>query len=180
MKEDLEGEIWKDITGYEGIYQISNMGRVYSLPKDWIGGSGGKRFHNGKLLKEQENRGGYLYVNLYKNSKLKKYKTHQIVAMMFLNHIPCGYNLVVDHINNVKTDNRLSNLQLLSNRDNIHKSLKSHSSKYIGTHYNKNRSRWVSQIYINGKIKHLGSFDCELKAHLAYKQAIKEIQNATL
>jgi hypothetical protein len=181
MKEDLEGEIWKDITGYEGIYQISNMGRVYSLPKQWISGKNNIMSHNGKILKTTINPSGYKFVNLLLNSNNKLRYIHQLVAESFLNHKACGYKLVIDHINDDPLDNRLCNLQIVTQRYNAFKTKKPNStSKYRGVHWSKNCKKWHSQITINKKVKFLGLFDCELKAHLAYKQALKEIQDATL
>jgi ribosomal protein L15E len=72
--------------------------------------------------------------------------------MAFLNHTPCGYKIVVDHIdNNIKTDNRLENLQLITQRENVSKDIKNTSSKYIGVCWHKKAKKWRSSIQINGK-----------------------------
>ena len=58
-------EEWKDIKGYEGLYQISNLGRVKSLPKKLISGNGAIQKHNGKILKPSNSPRGYLLIHLF-------------------------------------------------------------------------------------------------------------------
>ena len=108
--ENLEKEIWKDIPNYEG-YQVSNLGRVKSLERiDALG----HRLKE-KILKPQTN-SRYYQVCLCKNSKVKKYFVHRLVWIAFNGTIPEG--LQVNHINEVKTDNRLSNLNLMTAKEN--------------------------------------------------------------
>ena len=168
-----EVEIWKDIPGYEGLYQVSSLGRVKSLPKEWIAGQGRKIKHNGKIMKLGTSRGGYLVTVFVKNSKRKTVKVHQLVAIAFLNHKPCGMELVVDHINNIVTDNRVCNLQLITSRFNSSKDKKNKTSKYTGVC--RFRNKWVANIVINGKNKYLGVFKCELAASYAYQKGLKEL-----
>lgn len=159
-------ENWKDIKGYEGLYQISNLGRVKSL-----------KFGKQKILKSTINSRGYMKVILYKPDFKKHIFIHQSVAMAFLNHTPCGLELVVDHINDDKLDNRLENLQLISNRENIYKTQGKWASKYKGVSWHKKNSKWVAATTINNKRFFLGSFNCELAASLAYQNKLKEITN---
>ena len=165
-------EIWKDIPGYEGLYQVSNLGNVKSLDREVIRKDGRVYFFEGKILKKNKGTKGYLCVNLYKKSK-KHFKIHKLVAMAFLNHTPCGYKIVVDHINNINTDNRVENLQLTSNRENASKDRNNTSSKYTGVSWSKSKNKWRSYITINNKLKHLGYFKDEELAKLAY---IKELE----
>lgn len=105
-------EEWKDIPNYEGLYQVSNLGRVKSLEKiDALG----HRLKE-KILKPQINR-GYYRVNLYKNSIQKNYRVHRLVWEAFNGQIPKGYE--VNHINEIKSDNRLSNLNLMTHKENV-------------------------------------------------------------
>ncbi len=173
-------EIWKDIPEYEGLYQVSNLGRVKSLPKEWISGNGTIRRHNGKILKAGSNSGGYLMVNLCKNSKCKQFWIHQLVAVIFLNHTPCGLKLVVDHINDNPSDNRVENLQIVTHRYNVCKTQGKYSSQYKGVYWNKAAKKWNSCIKINKKQKYLGRFTDEYEAHLAYQNALKQIENERL
>lgn len=94
-------EIWRDITGYEGLYQISNLGNVKSL--------GNNKTRKDKVLKQIKNKSGYLHVNLCKKGKSKIHKTHRLVAQAFL---PNPYNFTdVNHKDEVKTNNNVENLE---------------------------------------------------------------------
>ncbi len=108
-------EIYKSIPGYENIYEVSNYGNVKSI-----------KFGKEKILKPNKTRTGYLQVGLLKDGR-KKIGVHQLVAMAFLNHTPCGMELVIDHINDIKSDNRIINLQVVTQRENIWKKLKYHN-----------------------------------------------------
>ena len=166
-------EIWKDIPGYEGIYQVSNLGNVKSLPRIMI--KKGVFLSNEKILKSGINNLGYLSVVLF-NKNTKTFKVHQLVAMAFLNHIPDGtYRLVVDHINRDKLDNKVENLQIITQRKNVSKDKKG-TSKYTGVSWNIRNKKWVSQIRINGKVKYLGLFNTELEASEAYKNKLKVLK----
>lgn len=106
MKHIYTLEFWKDIKGYEGLYQVSNVGQVKSVKRN-------------KLLKPIKNRDGYLRVNLSKNGEAKCFYIHRLVAEAFL---PNEEELPdVDHINNDKTDNRVANLQWISHVENLRK-----------------------------------------------------------
>lgn len=168
-------EIWKDILGFEGLYQVSNLGRVKSLPKEWFSGKNTYKKHNGKILKPCVNKIGYYVVNLTKDKKSNVKTLHQLVAMAFLNHTPCGYKLVVDHINNNKLDNRLENLQLITHRENTSKDKKNCTSKYTGVSWCKELNKWRAGIRFKGKSMCLGYFNCELKAFLCYQNKLKQV-----
>jgi hypothetical protein len=173
MKEELE--VWKDIPGYEGLYQVSNLGRVKSLPKEQITANGVVKKYDGKILKGSTTTSGYRLIVLCVNRNVKAYTIHQLVAMSFLNHKPDGHKLVIDHINDNKSDNRVENLQIVTQRVNTCKTQGKYSSKYKGVCYNKKANKWQSNIRINGKLKHLGLFKCELAASYAYQKALKEL-----
>jgi hypothetical protein len=170
----MQQEIWKDIPNYEGIYQVSNLGNVKSLPNlRWNGKC--HRNIKEKILQKGLDTKGYYQVSLYKNKFRKSFGIHKLVAMAFLKHTPCGYELVVDHINDIKTDNQVENLQIVTQRFNCKKTQNTYSSKYKGVNWSKNDKKWKSSIYINGKQNHLGYFKCETSAHLAYQNKLKQI-----
>lgn len=172
----MQEEIWKDIPDYEGFYQVSNFGRVKGLDrKSW----NGKVFFNktGIVLKLKLNRNGYYTVNLCKSNLKKTLRVHQLVAVAFLNHKIDGFKIVVDHIDGDKKNNNVSNLQLISMRENISRSRKNGTSKYTGVCFDKYSNKWKSTIGINGKNKHLGNFKNEYDAHLAYQNALKNLEN---
>jgi len=170
-------EIFKDIPNFEGIYQISNLGSVKSLERKVKHSKGGLRMVKEKILKPTDDGKGYLQVMLQRQGRIKLFQVHQLVAMVFLNHKPCGHKLVVDHINNISSDNRVENLQLISNRENSSKDKKGGSSKYVGVCWSKAIRKWIAYIKINEKRIHLGTFKDEYKAHLAYQNKLKEILN---
>ena len=171
-------EQWKDVIGYEGIYHVSDMGRVKSLPRKRKARNGLIQLR-GRILKAAPNDRGYLTVVLCNNGKNKTFKVHQLVAMAFLNHKPCGLKLVVDHKNEIKTDNRLENLQILTNRKNLSKSVKNSSSTYTGATWVSERKKWKSCIHVDGRNIHLGFFDKEIEAANAYQKALLNYESST-
>lgn len=112
-------ERWIDIKGYEGLYQVSDNGRVRSLDRRVGVIDGSVRCFRGKILKPNIATNGYLYVNLYKDGSRKTTYIHSCVLKNFN---PCDDVLTVDHINEIKTDNRLCNLRWLSFHDNASRS----------------------------------------------------------
>jgi hypothetical protein len=163
----MNKEIFKDIPNYEGTYQVSNLGNVKSL--------GNEKTRKERILKPADNGHGYYRVNLCKEGKKKTMKVHVLVAMAFLNHNPDGtHRICVDHINNNPLDNRVENLQLISQRENTSKDKKG-SSKYTGVSWHKRHNKWMVSIAINGKSKHLGYFTDEYEAHLTYQNKLNEI-----
>ena len=160
-------EIWKDIPSYEGVYQISNLGRVKSL-----------NYRNTGLesvMKPKISSSKYHDVNLYKYGKSKTHQVHQLVAIAFLGHTPCGHELVIDHINDNKHDNNVNNLQIVSHRYNVCKTQGRYSSKYKGVSWCKQRKKWIVRIDILKKTKYLGHFTNEYQAHLVYQKALLEL-----
>ncbi len=162
----MENEIWRDVPNYEGVYQVSNLGNVKSLNYN--------KTKKERLLKLTLC-GGYLLSYFYSDGKVKKFRVHQLVAMAFLGHEPCGHKVVVDHKNNNPFDNRLENLQLISHRENCSKDKKNKTSKYKGVSWSKNRNKWVSSIRLNGGRLFLGYFKCETTASLVYQNKLKEL-----
>jgi hypothetical protein len=154
-------EVWKTIPNYQD-YEVSNFGNVKS-----------KKFNKEKILKPQINNAGYYNVILSKEKKIKNIAIHQLVAMSFLNHLPNGKKIIVDHIDNNKLNNNLYNLQLVSFRYNISKS-KSGTSKYTGVSWNKKNKKWMAQIQFNSINKNLGYFENEYDAYLVYEKELQK------
>lgn len=97
-------EIWKDIKGYEGYYQVSNLGRVYSLKSN-------------KLIRPHRNNKGYLKIHLYKKGDVKRCLVHRLVAEAYLSN-PNNYPQV-NHKDENKTNNCVSNLEFCDCKYNI-------------------------------------------------------------
>ena len=127
-------EVWKDIKGYEGLYQVSNMGKIKSL-----------KFSHGnkeKILKGNKEKFGYLVVTLYKNKGRKNFKIHRLVAETF---IPNPKNLPqVNHIDGNKQNNRIDNLEWCTAKENTN-----HAHK-TGLANNDNSKIKVKQYDLNG------------------------------
>jgi hypothetical protein len=169
-------EAWKDIPDFEGYYQVSNLGNVKSLSRTILGKNDAPTLLKEKMLKFSTSTNGYCQVVLNKNSDRKIFKVHSLVAICFLNHIPDGtHNIVIDHINEVKTDNRVENLRLIGHRENVARSIKNSTSTYVGVSWSKNAKKWISQITIDGKTKYLGLFDNEEDANKKYLETLKDL-----
>jgi hypothetical protein len=149
-------EIWKDINGYFGLYQISNNGNI-------------RNCKNFKILKNRL-RKGYNSVVLYKDKIPNVFSIHRLVAIHFLGFESDKF---VNHIDRDKLNNKVNNLEWVNVRENI-----THSySKELptGVSIKKGTNRFVSQIYYNGKKHHIGYFDNPIDASNAYKQKLIEL-----
>lgn len=110
--EDLEGEIWKDIPQYAGLYQASNLGRVKRLARY----DGNGNWIQPRLLKKDLSRDGYYRICLTKDKKEKNVMVHRLVLWAF---VPIQENKPhCNHINGIKTDNTLKNLEWCTPSEN--------------------------------------------------------------
>lgn len=106
-------EIWKDIEGYEGLYKVSNLGNIKSLDRTDCSG----RKIKGKIIKQSQNRGGYKYIKLHKNSEIKNVSVHRLVAVAFVENI--HEKKCVNHIDGNKHNNNSNNLEWVTQSENI-------------------------------------------------------------
>lgn len=180
--KSINGEIWKDVPNYEGYYQASNIGRVRSLDRKVVDSRGVKRLYKGRIIKGSVDK-GYRKTTLVKDNVGRTYRFSQLVAMAFLDHKPNGHTLVVDHINGVKTDDRVENLRIVTNRANSTSCFRSNedsfSSKYVGVSWMEDMSKWRAQIKFDGKTVSLGLFTDELEASNAYQLALSKIKDGS-
>lgn len=113
-------EIWKDIKGYEGYYQVSNLGNVRSLDRVQTFNNGSKlckRIVYGKTISNYIGKCGYVRVRLARGGKKKTTLLHRLIALHF---IPNPDNKKeVNHINGVKSDYSISNLEWMTHKENI-------------------------------------------------------------
>ena len=112
----MKNEEWRDVVGYEGRYQVSSMGHVKSLERKVRHWRGGERIQKERILKPSNGRGGYLLVSLCDGEKRKTLKVHRLVCEAF--HENPDNKPQVNHINEIKTDNRASNLEWATAREN--------------------------------------------------------------
>ena len=137
----MEEEIWKPIKDFEGYYEVSNIGRVRSLNY--------KRTGKEKILKNIEDYKGYLEVGLTKNGKRKQFKVHRLVAEAFIpnpENKPC-----IDHINTVKSDNRVENLRWVTYKENSNnektlEKFKGENHHFFGKHHTEETKKKMSEV----------------------------------
>lgn len=165
-------EIWKPVIteqeDYTGLYEVSNYGRVKSLKREWYSGVDykGLRMAGEKIKSQSVNGSGYFCVGLTKNNILRIVEVHILVANAFL-----GYpakNIERDHIDGNRQNNNVDNLQLISHRENCAKGWQIKRGKKYPIGVSKISKRFRALIYIDGKTKYLGTFDCPLQAYLEY------------
>lgn len=148
-------EIYKKLNGFDD-YEISNYGNILSL-----------KFNKIKKLKYHINTNGYYCVNLSMNGKYKKYKVHQLLAITFLDHTPCGMDMVIDHIDQNKLNNKLDNLRIVTQRENmLNISRDNYTSKYNNIYFNKGKNRWMVVYYRNNKKITVGQYKTEEEAYI--------------
>lgn len=114
-------EIFKEINGYEGYYEVSNFGNVRSIERT-VNGFKGVRIMKSRILSPGKQKSGYLYVTLSKDNSQKTFRIHRLVAETFISN-PNNYS-DVDHIDENKENNYAENLQWLSHSNNSSKSNK--------------------------------------------------------
>lgn len=164
-------EIWKDIAGYEGLYQVSNEGRVKSLEKNRHLGNGAKWIQAEKILKPRKNTKGYLQVALWKNRNYKNLNVHRLVAEAFISN-PNNYPQV-NHRDENKENNAVwvnedgsidqekSNLEWCTNEYNHNYGTRNERGcKGLKEHNIKKRKK-VCQYTIDGLLVKVWSSTCE-------------------
>ena len=110
-------EIWKDVIGYEGLYQVSNYGNIKGLERVCGHYKGGLRTYKERMLSRTLHKDGYLKVGLTKDSQLRQFSIHRLVCEAFLENKENKPH--VNHINGIKTDNRLENLEWVTCSENL-------------------------------------------------------------
>jgi hypothetical protein len=167
-------EIYKDIQGYEGYYQVSNLGNVRSLDRKVNHPKGGLSLRKGFLLKPEMTFFCYFRVPLSKNKTKKRVSIHRLVAETFIPNI--NNKSEVNHIDGNKTNNKIENLEWVTSRENIHHYHLSNGVKNVGISYAKRMNKFQVSIYINKKKVYLGSFKTEQEALNKYNE-YKQLNN---
>jgi hypothetical protein len=164
--DDMQGEIWKDIQGYDGYYQVSNFGRIKSLSRDVFNGMG-YYLKKEKILKSALSNHGYQAVTLYIQNVSKQFLVHRLVATAFVKNMLNKEKVI--HIDFIKNNNNSNNLEWVSSLESncYQMSNKKSSSKFIGVSFRKDRNNWLSSIVIKGKLIHIGSFKTQQEAYQA-------------
>lgn len=148
-------EVWKDVPNYEGLYQVSDLGRVKSLKRPRKKSLNNPNSYIKERIMKASVSTRYLNTSLRKNGIPKAFLVHHLVSIAFLDFKPNTGNIVVDHINNNPLDNRLINFQLITKRHNSVKDVKN-KAEHVGL-YERNGFFEVT-IGFNGKRCYLGAF----------------------
>lgn len=171
-------EIWKSIKDYPD-YEVSNLGRVKSLKrlvKKW----NGMRTVNELILKHDTDFQGYDRVRLRINNSTKRMFVHRLVYETFINKIPLGHQ--INHINRIPNDNTLSNLEVVTPRENMTYRYLNNIGRLAGIHKLKSTNNYQVRIYFNKKSVYLGTFKTIEKAKEVYNKFlnINQIKNKYL
>jgi hypothetical protein len=148
-------EIFKTIEGFKN-YSVSNLGNVANQK-------------TGKILSPGINTQGYKYVVLSLNGKRYTKKVHRLVAKAFIEN-PCN-KPIIDHIDNNRTNNNVSNLRFVTKSENgMNRLMSSNNTSGIkGVCFHKPSNKWTAQIQLNGKKIHIGYYDTNEDASEARK-----------
>ena len=179
LSKDTTDEIWKDIPNYEGKYQASNLGRIRCMPVVYRTPKGKLESTKHYIVEETLLKTGYKRASLTnKVGEVSHKGVHRWV--MFAFHGEREESIHVNHINGVKNDNKLENLEYMTARENNHyiKTLNpdKYTSEYSGV-YSCNRVRggkkYESSIVLDGKSYYLGSSDSSYELYLKFQEALK-------
>jgi hypothetical protein len=102
-------EVWKDVAGFEGYYQVSNYGKVKSLTRQFIGRDNFLFTKKERSIKPSFDSKGYYQVKFFVGKTIKSFKVHRLVGEAFLPDF--DKDKQINHINGIKTDNRITNLE---------------------------------------------------------------------
>ena len=166
-------EIWKDIQGYERLYQVSNLGRVKALPRT----DSNNRHRKERIMKQFRDKDGYYILGLTKNHKHKTVRVHRLVANAFVQN---PLNLPqVNHINEIKTDNRAENLEWCTDAYNLTYGSREH--QFAGENNNKAKLTIedvenIRAIYVKGD-RNYGQSALGKKYGLSHTQIANIVKN---
>lgn len=165
-------ELWKDVVGTDGMYQVSSLGKVRSCK-----GAGrlSKKYMAWRILKPRMV-AGYRKYHICIGSTVLDKATHRLMWEAFNGPIPSGYH--VDHVDLDKMNNALTNLRLVTPQQNSQHGGRKYtrktayrSSKYRGVYWNKRNRCWVVRIFVDNKLLYAGGSQDEMVAAKLYNEA---------
>ena len=150
-------EDWKGLSNYPN-YSVSNFGNIKNNKKN-------------STLKPNLHKSGYLVVQLFKEGVRRNLRVHRLIAEAFLEEF--DETKYIDHIDRNKTNNKLTNLRMVTPLESCLNRGIWGKSQYKGAYFSKKRNDWRSQIRVNKKCVSLGYFKTELECALAYNNYIE-------
>lgn len=167
---------WKDIPGYEGMYRVSNDGQVKSLSRKEKSKANSTRIRKGQFMKPKLTHDGYHEHTLSKACKREYIRTHRIVMMAF-SPIDEYMDMEVNHINGIKLDNRLENLEWVTTKANIQHSIEIGLQNPVGSS-NANAKTTEEQVISARRLKSAGLKNIEISNELGIPASrVKQIVN---
>ena len=168
-------EVWKTVQGYNQ-FEASNLGNIRTKNRVVQRKNGRPLTVKGKTLTKHINRWGYEMVKYSSDGKSRLYLVHRLVYLAFYGEIPSGF--VVDHINNKRSDNRIDNLQAITNAENLSKDRWRSRKHNLPTGVNKNiDGGYVAEFYAGNKRYYLGVYSTADSAGEAYRKAKDDYYN---
>ena len=174
-----EKEEWKDVVGYEGLYEVSSFGRVKSLTRMVHVGRGSYYSREEIIINTiPRNENSYVSIGLHKDGKSKTIRVHLAVAIAFFGHKP-SRKYAVHHVDGIKCNNKLSNLRIVTARENVSIDMIkiNKSSKSTGVNKIRKSGKYRTMIRFNKNRYYLGNFDSEMDAKNVYDTALDNINN---
>src|SRR5699024_2295853 len=153
-KYNTEKEVWKDVVGYEGLYEVSSFGMVKRLKRTTIGKDGIEYNYPELMIKGDYDKDGYLRTTMSKNKKKRTKKFHRLVGEAFIPN-PNNYP-EINHLDEVKDNNHVSNLEWTTTKRNCNYGTR---NERITNHPNQRRkiNSWKRQVKVtnlkNGEVK---------------------------
>ena len=161
----INNEIWKSIPGFNGIYEVSNLGSIKSL-----------KFNKEKILKTYESN-GYRKIDLWLDKHKRKYYVHRLVACAFLNLDLDNEISIVNHIDGIKNNNNLNNLEIVTAAENVADGLKRKSNSELSQFITYvDSQKWIAKYRVNEIDIFLGEFT-SLKESLIALEAAKLVSD---
>ena len=165
----MKNEEWRDVVGYEGLYQVSSEGHVKSLERKLPHWRGGEQIRKERILKPAPIKDGYLIVDLCADGKRKHFLVHRLVCEAFHEN-PEG-KPQVNHINEDKADNRAANLEWCTAKENINYGTRNERSR-------KAQSKPVAQYAQDGELIKVWPSTMEVGRQTGFSQgAVSEVAN---
>ena len=154
-------EEWRPVVGYEGLYEVSNLGRVRSCARVVFFINGKHKPYQSRIKALRINQGGYVLVTLSKNCKRRSFTVHKLVARAFLG--PCEEGIEVNHKDEDKTNNRLDNLEYCTKKYNANYGTR-------GARISKAQEKPIESIDCLGRRKRYSSvLNAEKETHISHR-----------